>query len=38
MMADYLGWHGDSMVWDVSFVRPVQDWELESLSRFHLFC
>ena len=34
MVADYWGWNGDSMVWDVSFVWPVQDWEIESLFNF----
>lgn len=34
LVADYLCWHGGSMVWDVSFARPVQDWEVESLTSF----
>jgi hypothetical protein len=25
-VADYLCWRDDSMSWDVTFLRPLQDW------------
>ena len=33
-MADYLHFHGTLPVWDVEFLRPTQDWELDAVDSF----
>ena len=33
-MAELLSSSGDGFHWNVNFVRPVQDWELESVVTF----
>ena len=33
-VADHLCYQNESMVWSLNFIRPAQDWELESISSF----
>ena len=33
-VADYIQFHGESMHWEVNFIRQVQDWEVASISSF----
>uniref|UniRef100_A0A2N9HDV0 Reverse transcriptase zinc-binding domain-containing protein n=1 Tax=Fagus sylvatica TaxID=28930 RepID=A0A2N9HDV0_FAGSY len=33
-VADYLHFHGTLPVWDVEFLRPTQDWELDAVDSF----
>jgi hypothetical protein len=33
-VADHLHFHGTSHTWDIEFLRPVQDWELDIVNTF----
>jgi hypothetical protein len=33
-VADYLHFHGTIPIWDVEFLRPAQDWELDVVDSF----
>lgn len=34
VVADYLCWQAGSMVSDMVFSRPLQDWEMETFTSF----
>ena len=34
VVADHMQFRGGSMYWEVNFTRPIQDWELDSVSAF----
>ena len=33
-VADHLHFHGTTPIWDVEFLRPAQDWELDVVESF----
>jgi hypothetical protein len=34
LVSDYLNWHNEEMVWSVTLIRALQDWELANFTTF----
>uniref|UniRef100_A0A2N9GD74 Reverse transcriptase domain-containing protein n=1 Tax=Fagus sylvatica TaxID=28930 RepID=A0A2N9GD74_FAGSY len=34
VLSDYLNWHNEEMVWSVTLLRALQDWELDDFTTF----